>query len=76
MSIPEIIKTKYASNGLIKKYLLFYKHRYKTANIFNSVLPVGCCNFNFSKLLLFENLIAFIFFPLHYLTCFNEVKKV
>ena len=35
MSIPEIIKTEYASSGVIKKCLLVYKPRYKTANTFN-----------------------------------------
>ena len=35
MSIPEIIKSEYASSGIIKKYLLIYKLRCKTANIFN-----------------------------------------
>ena len=37
------------------------------SNTFDGVLPIGCSNFNFSILLLFENLIAFIFiFPLHF----------
>ena len=56
MSIPEIIKTEYASSGVIKKCLLVYKPRYKIANTFNKkflsnreLLKIyyDCQNFNF-----------------------------
>ena len=56
MSIPEIIKTEYASSGVIKKCLLVYKPRYKIANTFNKkflsnrellIIYYDCQNFNF-----------------------------
>jgi hypothetical protein len=46
------------------------------SDTFDGVLLIGYSNFNFSILLFFENLITFIFFPLHILISFNEVKQL